>query len=117
MEGHNVSADFIEVHYKSAMDFLKKYGCVIDIPKRRLWLQDVAVPLESLAIAKQEREFCQAVVTLTEKVKVPPWSELEVLVSTSAMCTIGTWLVEGKNKSYGEMSGHQSCKSYIVALF
>ena len=50
-------------------------------------------------IVKQEREFCQAVVTLTEKVIVPPWSELEVFGSTGAMCTTGTWLVEGKNKS------------------
>ena len=78
---------------------MKKYGCVIDIPKRRLWLQNVAVPLESLVIAKQEKEFCQAVVTLTEKVIVAPWSELEVLGSTGAMCTTRTWLVEGKNKS------------------
>ena len=69
---------------------------VVLMTKRRVWLQDVAVPL---VIAKQEREFCQAVVTLTEKVIVPPWSELEVLGSTSAMCTTGTWLVEGKNKS------------------
>ena len=54
--------------------------------------QNVAVPLESLVIAKQEKEFCQAVVTLTEKVIVPPWSESEVLGSTGAMCTTGTWL-------------------------
>eukprot|EP00731_Ephydatia_muelleri_P014041 Em0007g1351a len=54
--------------------------------------QNVAVPLESLVIAKQEKEFCQAVVTLTEKVIVPPWSKSEVLGYTGAMCTTGTWL-------------------------
>ena len=90
--GCKVSADFIVVGALKGqsligLDFLKKYGCVIDIPKRRLWLQNVAVPLESLVIAKQEKEFCQAVVTLTEKVIVPPWSESEVLGSTGAMCT------------------------------
>ena len=53
--GCKVSADFIvagalKVQSLIGLDFLKKYGCVIDIPKRRLWLQNLAVPLESLVI-------------------------------------------------------------------
>ena len=49
----------------------------------------------SHATVKQERECCQAAVTLIENVTVPPWSEVEVFGSTSATCTTGTWLVEG----------------------
>ena len=53
--GHNFCADFIvvgalKVQSLIALDFLKKYDCVIDIPRMRLWLQGAAVPLESLAM-------------------------------------------------------------------
>lgn len=75
------------------LDFLRKHKVTIDIREKRLTLSRSSVTL-SLREKLPSLPKCVSI-QVTETIKIPPYSEMEVTAYLVGPVAAGTWLMEG----------------------
>ena len=94
-----IQADFVVVDCLAVesiigLDFLERQGCVVDFPNKLLHISGLSVPL----VHGQDTDDSQQIpadVAMVETLSIPPFSEIQTMVSCNPVIDHRTWLIEG----------------------
>ena len=96
-----VNIDFLVVDSLKSLigiDFLEKHGCIVNLEEGVLQLKGISIPLQNTRSSYKDR-MAPAPLSLVETVTIPPFSELETMVSAAITGADSVWLVSGLDLS------------------